>query len=429
MNDQKNLNENLTNIDNQNNQLDLDLNDSDANDFTSFKKIHLTKEEKIARKNKLSLKRKEFKLKILQFKNERKNLIIERNKKYKAYQESYKKQLNEKLKELINQLNNSQSEEDKQKINKAILQTKKDIKDSLNYVKNLAEVLEIRNRIKFLKKEIILNHSLLKDKDPDLVFYKNDFKDENIFEVNKFNLWYKNGSKHALKNINIDLKKNKVTALIGPSGCGKSTFIRSLNKMNDLIDGVKTKGDIWFLSKNINSQVITELELRTRVGMVFQKPTPFNLSIYENIAYALRSHGIKEKSAIDKIVEESLKAAALWEEVKTILDENALSLSGGQQQRLCIARAIALQPDVLLMDEPTSALDPVATNKIEILIRQLKQRFSIVIVTHSMAQAQRVSDETIFFFQGVVIESGPTKQIFTQPKEKRTKDYVSGRIG
>lgn len=429
MNNQKNLNENLTNIDNQNNQLDLDLNDSEPNDFTSFKKIHLTKEEKIARKNKLSLKRKEFKLKILQFKNERKNLIIERNKKYKAYQESYKKQLNEKLKELINQLNNSQIEEDKQKINKAILQTKKDIKDSLNYVKNLAEVLEIRNRIKFLKKEIILNHSLLKDKDPDLVFYKNDFKDENIFEVNKFNLWYKNGIKHALKNININLKKNKVTALIGPSGCGKSTFIRSLNKMNDLIDGVKTKGDIWFLSKNINSQVITELELRTRVGMVFQKPTPFNLSIYENIAYALRSHGIKEKSAIDKIVEESLKAAALWEEVKTILDENALSLSGGQQQRLCIARAIALQPDVLLMDEPTSALDPVATNKIEILIRQLKQRFSIVIVTHSMAQAQRVSDETIFFFQGVVIESGPTKQIFTQPKEKRTKDYVSGRIG
>lgn len=429
MNDQKNLNENLINIDNQNNQLDLDLNDSETNDFTSFKKNHLTKEEKIARKNKLSLKRKEFKLKILQFKNERKNLIVERNKKYKVYQESYKKQLNEKLKKLMNQLTNSKNEEDKQKIHKQILQTKKDIKDSLNHVKNLSEVLEIRNRIKFLKKEIILNRSLLKDKDPDLVFYKNDFKNENIFEVNKFNLWYKNGSKQALKNININLKKNKVTALIGPSGCGKSTFIRSLNKMNDLIDGVKTKGDIWFFGKNINSQVITELELRTRVGMVFQKPTPFNLSIYENIAYALRSHGIKEKSAIDKIVEESLKAAALWEEVKTILDENALSLSGGQQQRLCIARAIALQPDVLLMDEPTSALDPVATNKVEILIRQLKQRFSIVIVTHSMAQAQRVSDETIFFFQGAVIESGPTKQIFTQPKEKRTKDYVSGRIG
>lgn len=429
MNEQKNLNENLLKIDNQNTQFDLDLNDPETTEFTSFKKNHLTKEEKLARKNRLHLKRKEFKAKILQFKNERKNLIIERNKKYKIYQESYKKQLNEKLKELTNQLNVSDNEEEKLKINKEIFQIKKEIKDSLNYVKNLAEVLEIRNRIKFLKKEIILNRSLLKDKDPDLVFYKNDFKDENIFEVNKFNLWYKNGSKQALKNININLKKNKVTALIGPSGCGKSTFIRSLNKMNDLIEGVKTKGDIWFLSKNINSQVITELELRTRVGMVFQKPTPFNLSIYENIAYALRSHGIKEKSSIDKIVEESLKSAALWEEVKNILDENALSLSGGQQQRLCIARAIALQPDVLLMDEPTSALDPVATNKIEILIRELKQRFSIVIVTHSMAQAQRVSDETIFFFQGVVIESGPTKQIFTQPKEKRTKDYVSGRIG
>lgn len=188
MNDQKNLNENLINIDNQNNQLDLDLNDSETNDFTSFKKNHLTKEEKIARKNKLSLKRKEFKLKILQFKNERKNLIVERNKKYKVYQESYKKQLNEKLKKLMNQLTNSQNEEDKQKIHKQILQTKKDIKDSLNHVKNLSEVLEIRNRIKFLKKEIILNRSLLKDKDPDLVFYKNDFKNENIFEVNKFNL-------------------------------------------------------------------------------------------------------------------------------------------------------------------------------------------------------------------------------------------------
>lgn len=429
MNEQKNLSEDLSKIDNQNTKFDLDLNEPETNEFTSFKKGHLTKEEKLARKNKLSLKRKEFKAKILQFKNERKNLIIERNKKYKTYQESYKKQLNENLKELTRQLNISQAEEEKQKINKEIFQIKKEIKDSLNYVKNLPEVLEIRNKIKFLKKEIILNRSLLKDKDPDLVFYKNDFKDENIFEVNKFNLWYKNGSKQALRNININLKKNKVTALIGPSGCGKSTFIRSLNKMNDLIDGVKTKGDIWFLSKNINSQVITDLELRTRVGMVFQKPTPFNLSIYENIAYALRSHGIKEKASIDKIVEESLKAAALWEEVKNILDENALSLSGGQQQRLCIARAIALQPDVLLMDEPTSALDPVATNKIEILIRDLKQRFSIVIVTHSMAQAQRVSDETIFFFQGVVVESGPTKQIFTQPKEKRTKDYVSGRIG
>lgn len=429
MSEQKNLNQNLLKIDNQNTQFDLDLNEPETNDFASFKKNHLTKEEKLLRKNKLALKRKEFKSKILQFKNERKNLILERNKKYKVYQENYKKQLNENLKKLMHQLNISQAEEEKQKINKEIFQLKKEIKDSLNYVKNLPELLEIRNRIKFLKKEMILNRSLLKDKDPDLVFYKNDFQDENIFEVNKFNLWYKNGSKQALKNININLKKNKVTALIGPSGCGKSTFIRSLNKMNDLIDGVKTKGDIWFLSKNINSQVITELELRTRVGMVFQKPTPFNLTIYENIAYALRSHGIKEKNSIDKIVEESLKAAALWEEVKNILDENALSLSGGQQQRLCIARAIALQPDVLLMDEPTSALDPVATNKIEILIRDLKQRFSIVIVTHSMAQAQRVSDETIFFFQGVVVESGPTKQIFTQPKEKRTKDYVSGRIG
>ncbi|WP_408633469.1 phosphate ABC transporter ATP-binding protein PstB [Mycoplasmoides pirum] len=314
-------------------------------------------------------------------------------------------------------------------IDKQIKKINENLFNIKSYVKNIPHVLELRNQIKSIRKDISQYKILLKDKKPNLEVFLKSFKPENAFEVRDFCLWYKNGSKNALSDINIEIPKNNVTALIGPSGCGKSTFLRSLNRMNDLIDGVKTTGDIWFLGKNISSKILTDLELRTRVGMVFQKPTPFNFSIYENIAYALRSHGIKNKEAIEKIVIESLKDAALWEEVKDILHESALGLSGGQQQRLCIARAIALQPDVLLMDEPTSALDPIATSKIEQLICKLKEKFSIIIVTHSMAQAQRISDLTIFFYQGRIVEFGETKQIFTRPKEAKTKDYVSGRIG
>jgi phosphate transport system ATP-binding protein len=228
----------------------------------------------------------------------------------------------------------------------------------------------------------------------------------------------------------VNIKRNKVTALIGPSGCGKSTFIRCLNRMNDQIEGTYSEGCIYF-DKGINlaSKKLTTLELTTRVGMIFQKPSPFPMSIYENVAYGPRSHGINDKKLLDSIVEDSLKDAALWDEVKHNLFDLGTSLSGGQQQRLCIARAIALKPETLLMDEPTSGLDPIATSKIEILINQLKQHFTIIIVTHSMAQAQRVSDETAFFYQGNIMEMGTTKQMFTSPKNKKTREYISGKIG
>ncbi|MDR1991582.1 MAG: phosphate ABC transporter ATP-binding protein PstB [Mycoplasmataceae bacterium] len=259
---------------------------------------------------------------------------------------------------------------------------------------------------------------------------KPNFDPENIFEIENFNFWYDHHSKHALKDINIHIKRRKVTALIGPSGCGKSTFIRCLNRMNNQIEGTSSEGSIYF-DKGINlaSKKISTLELTTRVGMIFQKPSPFPMSIYENVAYGPRSHGINDKKMLDEIVEEALKGAALWEEVKHNLFDLGTSLSGGQQQRLCIARAIALKPETLLMDEPTSGLDPIATSKIEILINQLKQHFTIIIVTHSMAQAQRVSDETAFFYQGSVIEMGSTKQMFTAPKNKKTREYISGKIG
>ncbi|GHU47889.1 phosphate import ATP-binding protein PstB [Bacilli bacterium] len=226
------------------------------------------------------------------------------------------------------------------------------------------------------------------------------------------------------------IKRHKVTALIGPSGCGKSTFIRCLNRMNDQIEGTASEGTIYFdKGINLKSKKLNTLELTTRVGMIFQKPSPFPMSIYENVAYGPRSHGINDKAALDKIVEDALKGAALWEEVRGNLYELGTSLSGGQQQRLCIARAIALSPETLLMDEPTSGLDPIATSKIEILINQLRERFTIIIVTHSMAQAQRISDETAFFFQGSVIEMDSTKNIFTSPKNKKTREYISGKIG
>lgn len=258
---------------------------------------------------------------------------------------------------------------------------------------------------------------------------KDDFDPNHIFEVENFNLWYLNGKKQALFDINVNLKKNKVTALIGPSGCGKSTFLRNLNRMNDEIDGLIVDGNIYHNGINIRSKKMPILQLRTKVGMVFQKPSPFSMSIYDNVAYGPRSHGIKDKEILDKIVIQALQDAALYDEVKDELDKLGTELSGGQQQRLCIARVIAMSPDVILMDEPTSALDPIATAKIEELIFKLKSKFSIVLVTHSMAQAQRVSDETAFFYKGHLVEFGTTRQIFTKPKNKITNNYILGKMG
>lgn len=245
--------------------------------------------------------------------------------------------------------------------------------------------------------------------------------------VKDLNLYY--GNFHALKDVNLVIEEKKVTALIGPSGCGKSTFIRTLNRMNDLIDGVKINGDLFLEDQSIYQSDVDVVSLRRRVGMVFQNPNPFRKSVYENVAYGPRRYGIKSAKQLDEIVERSLKEAALWDEVKDRLKNSALGLSGGQQQRLCIARALAMEPEVLLMDEPTSALDPIATARIEELIDQLKKEYTIVIVTHSMQQAARISDQTVFFLMGEVIESDNTQVIFTQPKDQRTEDYVTGRFG
>ena len=234
--------------------------------------------------------------------------------------------------------------------------------------------------------------------------------------------------KIVLEDINIDIKENKVTALIGPSGCGKSTFLRTLNRMNDLIENVTIKGKIEVDGEDIY-QTEDVIKLRTKVGMVFQKPNPFPMSIYDNIAYGPRIHGIRDKKTLDKIVEESLKGAAIWDEVKDRLKTSALGLSGGQQQRICIARAIAMKPEVILMDEPTSALDPISTLKVEELIEELKKDYTIVIVTHNMQQAARISDDTAFFLNGVLVEYSETKDMFTAPKDKRTEDYITGRFG
>lgn len=248
-----------------------------------------------------------------------------------------------------------------------------------------------------------------------------------IFHVDNLNLYY--GEKHALKNAALDIKKNKVTALIGPSGCGKSTFLRCLNRMNDLIDGCRIEGTIEIDGTDIHSDKLNVVDLRTQVGMVFQKPNPFPMSIYDNITYGPKCQGIKNKKVLDEIVQQSLEKAALWEEVKDRLHDSAFGLSGGQQQRLCIARAIAMEPEVILMDEPTSALDPIATSKIEDLIEELKKDYTIVIVTHSMQQASRVSDDTAFFLLGEVIEFNNTSKIFQNPEDKRTEDYITGRFG
>lgn len=244
--------------------------------------------------------------------------------------------------------------------------------------------------------------------------------------VRNLDLFY--AQNQALKNINIDIKENEVTALIGPSGCGKSTFLRTLNRMNDLIDIVKIKGDIEVDNENIYS-TDDVISLRTKVGMVFQKPNLFPMSIYENVVYGPKIQGIRDKKALDKIVEESLKGAAIWDEVKDRLKSSALGLSGGQQQRICIARAIAMNPEVILMDEPTSALDPISTLKVEELMEQLKEKYTIVIVTHNMQQAARISDKTAFFLSGELIEVGNTNTIFTNPRDKRTEDYITGRFG
>ena len=244
--------------------------------------------------------------------------------------------------------------------------------------------------------------------------------------IKNLDLFY--GDNQALKDINIDIKENKVTALIGPSGCGKSTFLRTLNRMNDLIENVTIKGKIEVDGEDIY-QTEDVIKLRTKVGMVFQKPNPFPMSIYDNIAYGPRIHGIRDKKILDKIVEESLRGAAIWDEVKDRLKTSALGLSGGQQQRICIARAIAMKPEVILMDEPTSALDPISTSKVEELIEELKKDYTIVIVTHNMQQAARISDDTAFFLNGVLVEYSETKDMFTAPNDKRTEDYITGRFG
>ncbi|MBY8908576.1 phosphate ABC transporter ATP-binding protein PstB [Salinicoccus roseus] len=248
-----------------------------------------------------------------------------------------------------------------------------------------------------------------------------------VFQAKDFNLWY--GDNHALQNIDLDFNRNEISAIIGPSGCGKSTFIKALNRMVELVPIVRTEGDILYRDQSIFDKSLTVEELRTKVGMVFQKPNPFPKSIYDNVAYGARVHGIRNKKVLDQVVEKSLRGAAIWDEVKDRLGDNAYGLSGGQQQRICIARALAIEPDVILMDEPTSALDPISTTKIEDLMQELKKDYSIIIVTHNMQQAARISDRTAFFYQGHVIEYDRTNVIFEKPKDQRTEDYVSGRFG
>lgn len=246
-------------------------------------------------------------------------------------------------------------------------------------------------------------------------------------KVENLNLYY--GENHALKDVNMDIQENSVTAFIGPSGCGKSTFLKTLNRMNDLVDGVRIDGKVLLDGEDIYDPSVDTTILRKKVGMVFQQPNPFPMSIYDNIAYGPRVHGIRDKKRLDQIVEESLRGAAIFDEVKDRLKKSAMGLSGGQQQRICIARALAVQPEVLLMDEPTSALDPISTSKIEDLMEDLKKKYTVIVVTHNMQQATRVSDQTAFFLVGEMVEFGDTKQIFSYPQDKRTEDYITGRFG
>ena len=248
-----------------------------------------------------------------------------------------------------------------------------------------------------------------------------------VITVNDLCLWY--GKTQALKNIDMQIPEKSITALIGPSGCGKSTFLKTLNRMNDLIPEVRITGEVLYQERNIFEKSVDVNDLRKNIGMVFQKPNPFPMSVYDNIAYGPRTHGIRSKAMLDEIVERSLKGAAIWDEVKDRLKKSALGLSGGQQQRLCIARALAVEPEVLLMDEPTSALDPISTGKIEELALELKKHYTIVIVTHNMQQAVRISDQTAFFLLGELVEIGETEALFSQPRDKRTEDYITGRFG
>ena len=245
--------------------------------------------------------------------------------------------------------------------------------------------------------------------------------------VRDLRLWY--GQHQALKNISIDIPEKSITALIGPSGCGKSTFLKTLNRMNDLVPGVRVTGEVRYGEQNIFDSSVDVSELRRQIGMVFQKPNPFPMSVYNNVAYGPRTHGVKNKTRLDETVERALRDAAIWDEVKDRLKKSALGLSGGQQQRLCIARALAVQPDVLLMDEPTSALDPISTSRIEELALQLREKYTIVIVTHNMQQAVRISDVTAFFLLGEMVECGRTERLFSMPRDKRTEDYITGRFG
>lgn len=265
-------------------------------------------------------------------------------------------------------------------------------------------------------------------------YFEEEDGGEYVFECENLNLSY--GEKQVLHNINVGFYRNQVTAFIGPSGCGKSTLLRCLNRMNDVIENCKITGNIYYTQKDFTGRTCRQnindmkaMTLRTQVGMVFQQPNPFPMSIYDNVCYGPRNQGLRNKKTLDKIVVESLKKAALYDEVSDRLNESAMGLSGGQQQRLCIARAIAMEPDVILMDEPTSALDPIATRKIEELINELKKEYTIIIVTHNMQQATRVSDYTVFFLLGEIIESGPTKRLFTNPQKKKTEDYITGRFG
>ena len=251
--------------------------------------------------------------------------------------------------------------------------------------------------------------------------------DEAILSAQDLNLYY--GENHALKHVDLDLPANRITALIGPSGCGKSTFLRTINRMNDLISSAKITGSLYYRGRDVYAPDQDVTQLRKQIGMVFQKANPFPMSIYDNVAYGPRTHGVRSKVQLDELVEQSLRSAAIWDEVKDRLKQSALGLSGGQQQRLCIARALAVKPDVLLMDESTSALDPISTSKIEELALELKKDYTIIMVTHNMQQAARISDHTAFFLLGEVVEFGPTEQVFSMPRDKRTEDYITGRFG